>query len=825
MAQNTTPVPEGLDEFISAPNMQASNQGAVPAVSSEPHGLDEFLGPELKQLKYGSPVEQAKAAVEGLGQGVAGPLAPYAEEQLGVDPEDIRARAEANPVTHYGSEIAGLVAPAIATAGGSAATRLGLEGIGAALPALGKLTQTGLMEAAVKKIVPEAGSTLASQIGTGAAKAAIDNMMLAGSDETSRMILKDPDQSAQTAIASVGLSGLFGGALGGALGAVSHTWQSAFGNRASKVIADFKARINEHMTNPDPVSQVTGELSDHYNNIKAVADDVYGPQGLKAQDIAKSMPPMSSEIHDQTSNIADMLDTKLDKLQDKGDALSPLLADEIAKYKSAVQSEDPSAIFNANQDLKQQLQEWGKYNKSMVPLKERGFRDAARDLAGDLRESLEDSDVWGKAADRQKAINKAFVDFKPALEDFERKFTTEVGGVKQIDPGKINTYMNQLGKPNAEIKQQMLGNFLNASEKYQNVISDTHANLGLDSPFPATPLNATQATLGEKTTGSKLADIFIKKGLTDAGGKALGAGTGAVLSHAVGLHAGIGALIGEHALGPFFSSVLPAIAKPLTDSATSGEAFKAASDYGVAVAKGQSLINKATKNVFKIGSDVLAENMIPSEKERNKLDKILQKYQANPAAMLETDRSTAHYLPDHTNSMNQTAATAVNYLNSLRADLDKKSPLDSKPVPSSTQTAKFNNALNIAQQPLLVLDKIKKGTLTTQDIMTMTSIYPSLYKGLQGKVQEQLTEVINKGETIPYRLRSGLSMFLGQPLDSTMTPQAIQMAQMSSPGASQSQAPQQRPSKGSPSSPALQKMPAMYSTPGQAGEARRSKVQ
>jgi hypothetical protein len=197
--------PEGLNEFLASPESQP---GVVNP--SEPEGLNEFLAPELKEAQYGTFGQQAKTALEGAAQGLVGPAAPAIEQGLGVNPEDIRARAETNPMIHGASELVGLVAPAFATRGASLLERAGLGAAAEALPAVAKATQFGALEAIQAKLGLTAGETLASKIGTGAAKAAIDNMLISGSDETSKMILQDPNQSAQTAIANIGIAGVLG---------------------------------------------------------------------------------------------------------------------------------------------------------------------------------------------------------------------------------------------------------------------------------------------------------------------------------------------------------------------------------------------------------------------------------------------------------------------------------------------------------------------------------------------------------------------------------------------------------------------------------------
>ncbi len=811
------PTWEDTKEFTSEPKRQPivdnkeQNQTDVPT----------WEGTEDLQEKYGTPGQQAITGLEAAGRGLVGPLAPMAETALGVDPEAIRGRQEASPITSGFGEVAGFVAPALLTGGVSAEARLGAEAAAEA-PSLiskaAKLTQVGALDALGEKLGLQGSTTLAGKIGQGAAKAAIDNALLAGSDEASKMIIKDPSTSAETALQHIGLSAAIGAALGSGAGLAGGLWQSKFGDKAGQVAADFQSRMAEHVENPDPQSAITNELTNYYNHITSHADEVYGPQGLKAQDIAKAMPKMNDKIINQATDITN----KLEKVESKlaSDSNIGLLSDEINKYKQAITTDKPEEIFTATEQLKKQLQEWGRYNKDIIPLGERPFRDASKSLAYDLRTSLEDPNVWGKAAQRQQSINKAFSEYLPALKDFESKFMTKVGGERVIDPGKIGTYLSGLGKPRAEIKQTMLRNFLDASDKYKKVISDTHTNLGIDTPVIPTPLSATMSTLNEKTLGSKLADYYVSGALTDSASHGLGALIGGGLAHSVGFHNGIGAVLGATHLGSYIKSAIGGIAKSLLDKEANGSALKSAMDFAISTAKGESLVSKASKNLFKLGASKIAT--MPSNSQLQKLDRQLKEVHRNPTSLLESQNKLGHYLPDHSQAMDETVGRVTEYLNSIRPDTDPKAPLDSKPVPSSTQKANYENALRIAENPLLVLDKIKEGKITASDIHSMSIMYPSLYNHLKFKILDDMTNHIAKGNSIDYKTRIGLSLFLAQPLDSTMTPTSIIAAQ---PKTSSAPPPAQGPSpkKGAKSSPALQKMPGMFQTPSQSREAHKSK--
>jgi len=791
---------------------------AVPQALKEGYSMPapEQVAAYEQDKQYGTAMQQAKALAEGVGQGMTGPIAPYLETKMGIKPEDIRARQEVNPVSHYGGELGGLLIP-----GGVLGKALGHSGALAA-----NLIKGGIEGAEA--------TTLAGKIGTGAAKAAVENMMLAGSDEASKMILKDPSQSAQTALVDVGLSGLLGGALGGTMSAVAPLWKASVGNKLGQTIEDFKGRIQEHINNPNPVASTTDELGTFYKNMTDITDPVYGSSGLKSQDIAKALPiKITPAIDAQGEDIFNGLRGAIDDMKGKENRYPPRLVskleDDLQVFDKARTSQDVTERFNATNDLKQKVASYAKYDKFVKPVDEAyDFVNKAKELALDYRQKLEDSSAWGKAADRQKAINKGFQQYLPALKDFEKRFTTEVAGERQVDPGKINTYINQIGKPNAEIKQEMLKNFLDASQKYQKVIADTHNNLGMESPIVNSPLTSTTATLGKKTTGAKLADMFIEKGLTDAGGKSMGAAVGGGLGHALGGHEAIGALLGAHTLGPFFSSVLPAIVKPLIEMVGSSNGLKAATDYAVSVAKGESLAQRAVKNVFNVGSEVVAQNRMPDERSRNKLDKILKGLQQDPSPLYSQDSHIGHYLPDHSTAVSSTTANAVQYLNSLRPSTTKQSPLDSKPITSKAAQAKYDNALNIAQQPLLILHKIQQGQLNSEDLKTLSTIYPSLYDGLRSKMMEQVANAEHRGRTIPYKTRTSLSLFMGQPLDSTMKPMSIMSMQAVQSGKQgQQQAPQSPPGggKGAPRSTAsLSKLPGMYSTPAQTAAGRRQRA-
>ncbi len=812
--------PEGLDSFLnsepqaaqSAPMSTSGSMNQQQPSMNEPHGLDEFV----KEEKYGTPGQTALTALEGAAKGASFGLSSGLETASGLTtPEDIRARAETNPGAATTGEMGGIAASSL-------------------IPVVGEaklLAQTG--EGAAKLLgLGKEGASLLSRLGATGVKSAVETAMLQGGDEVSKMLLNDPEQSAQTAVINMGLAAVMGGGIGTALGSVSPLWKSVAGDKLGQTLEDFKSRIKGHMDTPEPIEAVSKELGDYYGSLKNVTDEVYGPQGLKAQDIAKAIPKeLSTQMIDSVTGIGDKLGNKVGEMLQDTDRyparLAGKLQQNLSEYVAKVGAEGatPADMFNATQDLKQALQEYSKFDKFVKPVDEAyDFVKEAKSMAFALRQSLEDSKVWGGAADRQKAINKAFVQFKPALDDFEKKFTTEIadteaGGTKRvIDPTKVNTFINSMGSPKGDLKKEMLQSFLKAADKYKGVISDTHANLGIEGPIPHLPLNHTMNSMQAPTTGGKLADAFIKYGLEKAGGSAIAAGVGAGLgSH--GGHGVLGALLGEHILGPFFKSVLPALARPIIDSiSTDAVSAKSAIDYGVNVARSEAVFNKAIKNAISGAGELIPTKLMPTSRDRDKLKEILNKSQTDPTSLVHPNAAGTQYIPDHQIASSSISARASEMLNALKPQYSPKSPLDTKIAPSKAQQYEYDRALDIAQQPLLLLNEMKKGTLNTKDVKIVSGLYPELYKKMAASLMSEVVNHTSKeGNTIPYKTRMGLSLLTGQALDSTMTPTGIMAAQsvfMPTPSAPQGPAVKNKRSTSS-----LGKNNNMYMTANQSAQA------
>lgn len=495
--------------------------------SEAPVTSDVPAGFQLEEDKYGSLPQQALTAVEGIGEGVAGPLFTAAERATGLTtPEDMLARRDTNPVSHGVGQAVGLAGSTLLAPELSAAKML-----------------TGAGKAASAAVgLGEAASTF-GKIASAGVRGASEMALLQGSDEISKMIMKDPDTSFQSAIADVGLAAALGAGGGAALGAINPLWNMSGGKKIESFLGDFQNRVNEHVG-----------------------------------------------------------------------ALGPVL--EIEKPSSGIKLAD--ALFN----------------------------------------------------------------------------------------GKVSELSS--------------------------------------------------------------------KALSESAATTVGGAVGSLVGHPW-----VGALIGERMLGPFFDAVLPPLLEPMMNKAIDSAAFKSAIDYGLSVYRGQQLLTKAAENVLVPGAEVLSGKLIPTAKDREKLQNRLDEMSENPDQTLNSSDPYLKYLEHHSSAKGSVIGSAYEYLKSIRPVPHKNLMFDQEIKPNEFQTSEYDQALNLAQQPLTILPKIKDGTITDRDIDVIRNLYPALHQSAIQRLHNAVLEHTADGSVIPYETRMGLAKFFREPLDSTMLPQNIAAIQQS----------------------------------------------
>jgi hypothetical protein len=155
----------------------------------------------------------------------------------------------------------------------------------------------------------------------------------------------------------------------------------------------------------------------------------------------------------------------------------------------------------------------------------------------------------------------------------------------------------------------------------------------------------------------------------------------------------------------------------------------------------------------------------------------------NPEALIDhLSEKTAHLnsmAPSIGSAFQSGVGRAVSFLASKVPVTAKQAPLDSTLPVAQVEIDKFNRYARIVEDPMAALHHVKNGTLLPQDVETLSVVHPAVYNQMKETLMEKLTDKMNKSDAheIPYKTRIALSMFMGQNLDSTLSPQAIQSSQ------------------------------------------------
>lgn len=183
----------------------AALQGWVPA---SPKQIEDF---EIQQ-KFGTPTEAAKAFAEHTASALTFGASDVAEREAGVDPAAMAGREKANPIASGAGTALGIVAPVAATLGAAALP----EAAGQTAIQGAKLAAPSLIARAGEALAPKAVTTL-GRIGSKAVQYGAEGALYGVQQVVHEAALGDPNLTAQSAIATVGLSAALGGWFGGAI--------------------------------------------------------------------------------------------------------------------------------------------------------------------------------------------------------------------------------------------------------------------------------------------------------------------------------------------------------------------------------------------------------------------------------------------------------------------------------------------------------------------------------------------------------------------------------------------------------------------------------
>lgn len=210
--------------------------------------------------------------------------------------------------------------------------------------------------------------------------------------------------------------------------------------------------------------------------------------------------------------------------------------------------------------------------------------------------------------------------------------------------------------------------------------------------------------------------------------------------------------------------------------------------------KSSQQIQKASKKVFDFSSEnrgpisgYIGSKLVPDEKQK-KSDQIftqIQNLQQNPGNFIDhmqnMTKGLNHAAPQISQQIQQSFSTATQFLASKIPQNINQKPLSGTYVPSTSELSKFARYYDIVQEPAKALEHLKNSTLTRESMEALSTVYPQLYDEMKTQVIQNLTNFLSKNseKNIPMSTKISLSLFLGQDMMNSLSPNSIQTNQLS----------------------------------------------
>jgi hypothetical protein len=120
--------------------------------------------------------------------------------------------------------------------------------------------------------------------------------------------------------------------------------------------------------------------------------------------------------------------------------------------------------------------------------------------------------------------------------------------------------------------------------------------------------------------------------------------------------------------------------------------------------------------------------------------------------------------------MQQNSVQALSFLKSKIPQPPPSLPLSADWEPTQTDVNKFDKYYRAVDDPISVLKDLKNGVLSQEGVEALGAVHGQLYSQMKSEVLDKLSE---QKQRPPYNQRMLLSLFLGQPMDHSLTPQSI----------------------------------------------------
>lgn len=757
---------------------------AVLSGTATPQQTQDYYNQQIKQTaaenaasdalqdQYGSRTQQLEAGAAGLARGVSLGLSDLALTKSGaVSPETLKGLQTANPAMSNVGQLVGGAGLVGLTGGASAFT----EGAGSAAQIAGTSAEGGLF---------------------GAGNALSDYAM------------GDPNLNAQKIAAHIGTGALFGaglGALGETVEATLPKATEALSNATQK-IKDLTGST-EDTINPlsSDVSETTPpSWSDKFNlglkygiegkqiksrelNSNLQSLDTASGKAAKAlyeeavpANIGEALKDMPlSTAQENSTNTINSMKEQLNGIGDTTpEPTTPLsspssikivnsaiddLENSIGKAKSAYDVQNSLSKFAKDIDSKKII----KFD-TLPTASQMSDQDVLMGIRNTIRGDLKNPDLWGDAATHYSQVSDAYSAFKTAQTNFRKSFMVKQASstgrpIYVISPSKVDSLFNRFDDVSQDLKKQYMNEFINQTNSIAKASENYHGYKQGEKSIS----DYVDSLANKNEDLRQVAQIMGTKG---SGNSSL-QGLTAIGAHTLGIP---DAVTGAAVLA---SKAYKAISNPYELGSTLNNTFSKLKAIGDILQKSTKSIDLGAKSIFSGNTSRAISSGLGSlsEKQYTKHADRIQELSNNPDELMKhldnTTKALYEAAPNISTGLHSTITNGIQFLQTKLPKPMNELPLNAPWMPSFSQKAKFNKYFGAVNNPIKVLDQIKDGSLSNEEMEALQAVHPELLQQMQQKVMENMTA--KKLPSLNYSTKIALSKFLGQPLESGMLPQVI----------------------------------------------------
>lgn len=785
--------------------------GSLIAAGYVPASPEQARDWALEQ-KYGT--QPVRAGLESFGSMLTFGLSDVMARQMGVPAEDLAGREKANPTASLVGSAAGVVLPAIMTAGVSAEAQ-GLAGaarVGAELAAPSLIAKAGRAAAkGAAKLLPEAETMigrLARKGAAGAAGGAVEGALFEVGHLVHEAALEDPGLTAESALAQVGLSAALMGGLAGT-GSVLGALTKEIGGRPS----DLAGKVADWLADTEAAANLK-QAGGIQSTRKALLKRVGGNEEYLNKKLVE-MRDMG--ILDDFARPARVLERAEAIQASDGPAIREFLlsADHLAAAEGRLLGNGIRAVERARSEI-------------LEPLARNPLTSELRDVAGGLGRTLDRYAArWAKGSSLEdlhlvrRELDESIRGINREMAPNRTDMTSALNRFRRFVSEELEAGVAKSGQESALWKQ------MNRRYEVASTAADlASAGLSRELGNNRIPLTESLGLLGGILQGDPLV------GLAVAGGTSLARkyGSATIGWMARGLR--------DVVTGEAGQAVVNRTARQIAQERAAGAAT------GVAIAQARGVSAPETRAALSVLEE--AKRRVTQEMDSG-IKSVLRETPATARRVAVTAATHARHLeqmgrmvvdvgslssalagqaldttehaPTVAQAMQLSSARAAAYLSAKMPPRPARTLLGPSWRPTKAEQRTLERTFQVVDRPLTVLRMAREGTLTPGHVEALKAAWPSLYTHLQGRILSALVD--RGGGQLPYRSRMMLSMLMGQDIDGTMLGKAILANQ-----AVYAQA-TQRPSMTPPATggkPEKLNLGARSATPGQAADARRAEV-